>query len=726
MNARGRRVVLVAVLAVALVGAAFAGAAWYLLGEARRTGRLVATVLSSRTGLPTTVARAWVDGPRLHLVDVRFAAGPLQVRVAEVDVTGGVLPLVVSASRPLSVVAVAATVRVEAGAAGLSGGAAPESARAALRALLDWPGLFNLRVEEGRLQTAAAPDHRFRLVADKDSSGLTFALTVGPPEHPAAVTLNVRARPLEDDGASGVVELNVEPARLGVLWPDAVPGPPKIAVRADVQLPRGGDLAARGRATLGAAQRTPAVIDFTASYESARQRLGVSRYTLDWGADLHLAGDAEMTATPNEGAMQVTARGTVDGSSVSAHGVYQRGTGALQAELDLASVDAGRLGRRLGLAPLPMTVTARRLVARVSGPEGGAKPVATVTVRADAVTTTTAPKLAVDAVLDARLRLAGMRLAAVDDATLRLDRGGALAMARFSSRSATLWPLAIDARVDDLGRLGAVFPAVPALSGWVRFAGEARGGERPDVQGRLEAQLPRAQVMADASVLLTDVRVTLPVAWGGGEDTRPGSVTASRVSGYGVALTDLTSTAQLRGPRVFLPDIQYAQYGGRGKGWLEAFVDDRPMPLRTRLEGEKVDLAEFVREAGWQVARMTGRARYVAAAQYERAGGFTAAVHVNSEGDGGEVSIEVIERLLDSATVQAESTGVLRQALENLRVFSYESMEGDLRAQGATGHLDLSLRGRKRLGIFPAPVEAINFRNVPLPLLARTLGRSNP
>jgi hypothetical protein len=725
MNARGRRVVLVAVLALVVVAAAFAGAAWYLFGEARRTGRLVATVLSSRTGLPITVARAWMDGARLHLIDVRFAAGPLQVRVAEVEVTGGVLPLVAPAGRPLSVVAVSASVRVDAGASGLSGGAAPESVRASLRALLDWPALFNLRVEEGRLQTAAA-EHRFRLVGDKDSNGLTFALVLGPPEYPKAVSLNVRATPLESDGADSVVELNVEPAHLRTLWPEAVPVPTKIAVRGDVQLTRGGDLAARGRATLGPDQRPPAVIDFAASYESTRQRLGVSRYTLDWGADFHLAGDAEMTATPGGGALQVTARGTVDGSPVSAHGVYQRDAGALQAELDLASVDAGRLGRRFGLTALPIAVTARRLVARVSGPEGGPRPVATVTIRADALTTTTAPTLAVDAVLDTRLRLSGTRLAAVDSATLRLSRGGgALAVARVSSRGSTLWPLAVDARVDDLGRLGAVFPAVPTLSGWARVVGEARGGERPDFHGTLEAQLPRAQLMADASIALTDVHASLPLAWGG-EDARSGSITASRVATHGVALTDLTSTVQFRGPRLFLPDIQYAQYGGRGKGWLEAFVDNRPLPLRVRLEGEKVDLTEFVREAGWQVARITGRVRYVAAAQYERAGGFSAAAHLNSEGDGGEVSIDVIERLLDSAAVQAETTGVLRQALENLRVFAYESMEGDLRAQGAAAHLDLSLRGRKRLGIFPAPVEAINFRNVPLHLLARTLERSNP
>lgn len=725
MNARGRRVVLVAVLALIVAGAALAGGAWYLLGEARRTGRLVAAVLSARTGLPITVTRAWTEGTRLRLLDVRLAIGPMQVRVAEVEITGGVLPLVAPAGRPVSVVASSASVQVEAGAASLPAGMASESARASLRALLDWAGTLALRVEEGRWQTHAA-NHHFRLVGNKGSGGLTFALTLGPPEYPGAVSLNVRATPLESDGVTGALDLSGEPGRLDALWPEGVPVPTKITASGEVHLARGGDFTARGRVTVGDAPGTPAELDFAASYEAAHHRLAVSRYTLDWGADFHLAGDAEMAAPPDGSVVRVTTRGVVDGSPASGRGVYRLGSGAFEVQLDVASIDGGRLARRLGLAPLPVAVTARRLVARMSRPEGGPKPLATMTVRADAITTATAPTLAVDAVLDMRLRLAGTRPAAVDRATLRLNRGGGpLALARLSSRGATLWPLAIDARVDDLGRLGAVFPAVPTLTGWARVAGEARGGARVDFHGILEAQLPRAQVMADGSVALTDVRASLPVVWGEGGDTRPGSVTASRVAAYGVALSDFTSTAQLRGPRLFLPDIKYAQYGGRGQGWLEAFVDGRSRPLRARLEGEKVDLAEFVREAGWP-ARITGRVRYVAAAQYERAGGFTAAAHLNSESDGGEVSIDVIERLLDSAAVQAETTGVLRQALENLRVFPYESMEGDLRAQGPAGYLDLSLRGRKRLGIFPAAVEAINFRNVPLHLLARTLGRSNP
>ena len=86
MNRRARRAVLVAILALAVVGAAMAGGAWYVFGEARRTGRLVAGVLSARTGLPITVARASVNGSRLRLSDVRVAGIPMELRVAEVEV----------------------------------------------------------------------------------------------------------------------------------------------------------------------------------------------------------------------------------------------------------------------------------------------------------------------------------------------------------------------------------------------------------------------------------------------------------------------------------------------------------------------------------------------------------------------------------------------------------------------------------------------------------------
>jgi hypothetical protein len=123
------------------------------------------------------------------------------------------------------------------------------------------------------------------------------------------------------------------------------------------------------------------------------------------------------------------------------------------------------------------------------------------------------------------------------------------------------------------------------------------------------------------------------------------------------------------------------------------------------------------------VARLSGRVRYLLVLQHSTARGMTAVGQVNSEDDGGEVGIDAIEKLLDSAAVQAESTGVLRRTLESLRVFKYATLEADVRVTRDGGHVNLSLEGKKRLGIFPPPVKSINFGNVPITLLARTFSR---
>jgi ABC-type uncharacterized transport system permease subunit len=58
-------------------------------------------------------------------------------------------------------------------------------------------------------------------------------------------------------------------------------------------------------------------------------------------------------------------------------------------------------------------------------------------------------------------------------------------------------------------------------------------------------------------------------------------------------------------------------------------------------------------------------------------------------------------------------------------VFRYASLTGDVRITRTGGYVNLSLEGKKRLGIFPAPVKAINLRNVPIGLLAGLFARRN-
>src|SRR2546425_2393471 len=104
MSVRARRSLIVLALAATVTVAALA-VAWYVLGEERRLGRLLTGVLASRTGLPISVERAAMDGSRLRLRGVRLpatAGRPLDVRIGEVEVIGGVLPLLAPSGRRVS------------------------------------------------------------------------------------------------------------------------------------------------------------------------------------------------------------------------------------------------------------------------------------------------------------------------------------------------------------------------------------------------------------------------------------------------------------------------------------------------------------------------------------------------------------------------------------------------------------------------------------------------
>src|SRR3989442_3992368 len=106
MSVRARRSLIVLALAATVAVAALA-VAWYVLGEERRLGRLLTGVLASRTGLPISVERAAMDGSRLRLRGVRLpatAGRPLDVRIGEVEVIGGVLPLLAPSGRRVSAV----------------------------------------------------------------------------------------------------------------------------------------------------------------------------------------------------------------------------------------------------------------------------------------------------------------------------------------------------------------------------------------------------------------------------------------------------------------------------------------------------------------------------------------------------------------------------------------------------------------------------------------------
>src|SRR5437870_4926528 len=600
MKSRARRIVQIVAVA-ALLGAVIAGAGgWYLLGEERRTGRIVAGVLSGRLGVPITVERAVTRGTSLRLSGVRVPAvsgSPVEIEIGQLDIEGGVLPLIVPAGRRLTIVAASTSVTVRDGVESKDPTAAIEALRSAAATLLRWPGAFSLRVDGGQL-TRAGHTFALELTGEKTTSGLTLTLALLD-AGARALRLTTQSTGSADDVVATRIDFAADPSRLTGLWP--------------ASLPKSTVLTGSGARTLG------------------------SRFT---------------------------------------------------------------------------------------GTARGPRPVASFDFTGQVVTTPALAHLPFDVAGTATIELASDRAAAIGigASTLTLSREGrTIGQVTAASRRGGLWPIEIRGTVDDASGLAPLLPLPVRLTGRATVAGEL-GSTSPLVfRGTVEAQLSEADVTAGGHVTLTGIRATVPVSFGA-EAAAAGTMTAERVRAYGFTATGVTSSARLSGGRLLLPDIRYGHYGGQGGGWMEASVDGRPTPMRARLEGSRVDLAALVRDVGTSAGQITGHAHYVLTAQYTTDKGLAAVVQLTSEG-GGEVSIEPIQQLLDSAAVQAETTGVLHQTLQNLRVFNYESLEGSLTWNQGAGHIDLSLKGKKRLGIFPGPVDAINFRNVPLTVLARTLTR---
>ena len=722
MKPGARRVALI-VVATALAIIVGAGG-WYLLGEEHRTGRIVAGVLSSRLGVPITVERAAARGTDLSLRGVRVQApggSAVDITIDRLDIEGGVLPLVVpSGRRRLTIVAASTSVTLRDGGESPSPTVAIETLRNAAAALLAWPGALSLRVDAGQLARAG---HTFplELTAEKTSDGLTVALTLRDAAT-QVLRLTARSTGSTDSAVTTHVDFVVLPSKLTGLWPASLPTTAMLAGNSDVSLARDGNMTMNARLHAGDVAGAP-VIELTSRWDSAKAELVVSRYTLDWGRDLRLAGAATLPADGRP--LSASAQGTMDGSAVRGRAAYGLADGAFNGEVTLEPFSAMRLAQRFGTA-VSTEIAARTLISRFTG-AGRGRPRVSFDFTGQGVTTPALTLIPLDVAGVATIELAGSRAAAValNAATLALSRNGrTIGQVAAASRRGGPWPIEVRGTVDDAAALAPLLPMPVRLTGRATFDGEIASASPPVFRGTVHAQLSEADLTAAGHVTFTGITATVPIGFGV-EAAAAGTVTSERVTAYGFTATGVTSTARLNAGRLLLPDIRYSHYGGEGGGWLEAAVDGRPTPVRARLQGTRVDLAALVRDIGTSAGQITGHLHYELTAQYTADKGLAAVMELASDG-GGEVSIEPIQRLLDSATVQAETTGVLQQTLQNLRVFNYESLEGTLTWSQGAGHIDLSLKGKKRLGIFPGPVDAINFRNVPLTVLARTLTRGTP
>src|SRR3989442_10851910 len=162
MSVRARRSLIVLALAATVAVAALA-VAWYVLGEERRLGRLLTGCLGSRLGLPVSVERAAMDGSRLRLRGVRLpatAGRPLDVRIGEVEVIGGVLPLLAPSGRRVSAVARATSVTVPESAGGPPDAAGVRARRDPPPCPLHWPRAPPPPVQGGEPRPGGLPPLR--------------------------------------------------------------------------------------------------------------------------------------------------------------------------------------------------------------------------------------------------------------------------------------------------------------------------------------------------------------------------------------------------------------------------------------------------------------------------------------------------------------------------------------------------------------------------------------
>jgi len=251
---------------------------------------------------------------------------------------------------------------------------------------------------------------------------------------------------------------------------------------------------------------------------------------------------------------------------------------------------------------------------------------------------------------------------------------------------------------------------------WKSSAQEPIGHE-----GELTLRIMRGEFL-QGSLTVQNLRAELPVKGEADMTTgESGEMTADVVSLYGVTLRAVRSPARVVAGMVNLSDLRYDLYGGKGSGWIEASLGNA-VTLRTRLEGEQVDLDRLVREYPIQGGTITGRLRYTIGFRYSPAQGAEVGGTMAAGEPGGTVSISFLRRLLGYA--EADPTGILRQTLANLSEFPYRTLDLDVRTVGGVTRLDLKLVGKGSFfGLLPPKVREINIKNLPLDFLVRTFSQ---
>jgi hypothetical protein len=449
----------------------------------------------------------------------------------------------------------------------------------------------------------------------------------------------------------------------------------------------------------------------------------------------------------------------LDGVTFQGKAGYDVPTGRLDAELTAPGFEAsalvGRLapgwlgpGDRLGLSGLRLVATglepagldAGRLLIQagsVAARRGQAEVAAgRVTARADLDPAGIALALEAEslALAAAELRTPVPRLVArgglvrADDGGLRLgqldlaiqDAQGREALTAGVRPGTRPGSLAVSARAPQLERLGWLWPAVRReVKGTARLDVEVSGDGFAEADGRVVLDVAESE-LPDLKVSIRELRADVPVHRGVAGEPPWGTLEVGELIGYGVVVRDVTTPVRVWKGRLLLNDLTYALYSGTGKGWSEVDLEPEGLRVRGEVSGAGVRIEEFMSAYGIRGGTMTGLLGYELDYDY-RAGQLGVKGRFDVP-EGGTVNIEILDRLL--AYAEADPTGIVRGTLTNLRVFDYKRAEALVRSAGGGIRVSVTLRGRERLLVFPAPVPEINIRNLPLSFLSRQFPRN--
>ncbi|MCL6640389.1 MAG: hypothetical protein K6T92_03345, partial [Candidatus Rokubacteria bacterium] len=382
--------------------------ALWSIGEERRLGRVVASLVRTRTGLSITVGAASATSEGLTLHDVRFPAAPglpLDLQAQRVEVSGGWLPLVTPRAGPVSIRAVAAGFT-----AAFGEGRTPamsevlDGLRAFLGPLLAWPGRLAFRMEGAEVWFGGRP-----WVAD-----------VSADKNGARLGLVAAFAPADDEGgiAAGATGRGVVIQAVGRGAPDT-------------------------------------------GFE-------VSRFAIQAGPDVHLQGTAALRWRGGGPGLSAEAEGRVAGGRLVGRAAWA--DDGLVIDATLSGVDLAALGARLGLA-VPAPLEARHVRVRWEGTSRHARARVDASGVTSGAGSDIALDASLDAAVRGGWPLppASVETAQV---TVRRGFRTLLRATLASRHAATLWPLDVRGTVEDPAALAALGPVPATATGTVTVTAE--------------------------------------------------------------------------------------------------------------------------------------------------------------------------------------------------------------------------------------------------------------